>query len=287
MKIAMQGGRGAFHEIAIHKYFSGYDYNVIPCISFNELFETLKEGKANYGMVAIENSIVGSILPNYTLLRESGLKILGEIYLRIEQHLVALPGQKLENIKKVYSHPMAIQQCREFLTPMRHKGVQLIDSEDTALSAKWISEEQKKKSAAISSRLAAQLYNMEILAEGIETNKKNYTRFLVISEEKNYTNHINGKKLNKSSIYFILPHEQGRLSEVLSVLSFYKINLSKIQSLPLVGREWEYLFYVDLNFDDYKKYQQSLNAIRPLLSELNILGEYVRGNKAFETRETE
>ncbi|MBN2637885.1 MAG: prephenate dehydratase [Bacteroidales bacterium] len=283
MKIAMQGVRGAFHEIAIRKYFKGSEYEVVPCPTFNELFESLQFGNADYGMVAIENSTVGSILPNYTLMRESGLKILGEIYLKIEQHLVALPGQKVKDIKKVYSHPMAIQQCREFLTPMRHKGVQVLDAEDTAESARWISEEQKNKVAAIASRLAAKLYGLEILEESIQTNKKNYTRFLIVSSEENYNNRkLNGRKLDKSSIYFVLPHEQGRLSEVLSVLSFYKIDLTKIQSLPIAGRDWEYLFYVDITYDDYEKYTQALNAIRPLLSELEILGDYPKGDKVYE-----
>ena len=282
MKIAMQGVRGAFHEIAIRKYFNGDNYEVVPCDSFNELFDVLRFEKADYGMVAIENSIVGSILPNYTLLRESGLRILGEVYLRIEQHLLALPGQTIGDIRKVYSHPMAIQQCREFLTPMRRNGVQLVDSEDTALSAKWIGEGNMSGVAAIASRLAAKLYGLEILAEGIETNKMNFTRFLIVSHEENYQNHRNGKQIDKASLCFVLPHQQGRLSEVLSVLSFYKINLSKIQSLPIVGQEWEYLFYVDVDFSNYEKYRQSLDAIRPLLGELIIFGEYEKGGKVHE-----
>jgi len=282
MKIAMQGVRGAFHEIAIRKYFDGNDYDVVPCASFNELFDALQFQKTDYGMVAIENSIVGSILPNYTLLRESGLRILGEVYLRIEQHLLALPGQTVNDIKKVYSHPMALQQCREFLTPMRRKGIQLVDSEDTALSAQWISEGNMKGVAAIASRLAAKLYGLDILVESIETNKRNFTRFLIVSHEENYQNQRRQEQINKSSLYFILPHQQGRLSEVLSVLSFYKINLTKIQSLPVVGQEWEYLFYVDLVFSDYERYRQSLDAVRPLLSELKILGEYRKGGKVHE-----
>lgn len=282
MKIAMQGVRGAFHEIAIRKYFKGEDYETVPCSSFNELFDALRFQGADYGMVAIENSIVGSILPNYTLLRESGLRILGEVYLRIKQHLLALPGQTLNDIKKVYSHPMALQQCREFLTPLRRNGVQLVDSEDTALSAKWIREGNMIGVAAIASKLAAKLYNLDIMAENIETNKMNYTRFLIVSHEENYQSRLNGRQINKASFCFILPHQQGRLSEVLSVLSFYKINLTKIQSLPIVGEEWEYLFYVDVDFPGYEKYRQALDAIRPLLSELTILGEYEKEGKVHE-----
>ncbi len=282
MKIAMQGVRGAFHEIAIRKYFKNEDYDTVPCASFNELFDALQFQKADYGMVAIENSIVGSILPNFTLLRESGLRILGEVYLRIEQHLLALPGQTLSDIKKVYSHPMALQQCREFLTPMRRNGVQMVDSEDTALSARWISEGNMKEVGAIASRLAAKLYDLKIVAESIETNKMNFTRFLIVSHEENYQNHLKGQDINKASLCFVLPHQQGRLSEVLPVLSFYKINLTKIQSLPIVGQEWEYLFYVDVDFKDFPKYRQSLDAIRPLLSELTIFGEYEKGEKVHE-----
>lgn len=282
MKIAMQGVRGAFHEIAIRKYFKNEDYDTVSCASFNELFDALQFQEADYGMVAIENSIVGSILPNFTLLRESGLRILGEVYLRIEQHLLALPGQTLSDIKKVYSHPMALQQCREFLTPMRRNGVQMVDSEDTALSARWISEGNMKGVAAIASRLAAKLYDLKIVAESIETNKMNFTRFLIVSHEENYQSHLKGQDINKASLCFVLPHQQGRLSEVLSVLSFYKINLTKIQSLPIVGQDWEYLFYVDVDFTDLQKYRQSLDAIRPLLSELTIFGEYEKGGKVNE-----
>lgn len=282
MKIAMQGVSGAFHEIAIREYFKGYKYQMVACSTFNEMFDALQDGRADYAMMAIENSLVGGILLNYSLLMESGLRILGEEYLRVEQHLLALPGQSLDNIKKIYSHPMAIQQCREFLTPLRRKGVLLVDAEDTALSAKRISEKGLKKYAAIGSRLAAKLYNLDIVAEGIETNKMNFTRFLIISNEENYQQHQVGKHLNKSSLYFLLLNEQGKLSEVLSVLSFYNINLTKIQSLPIVGRDWEYLFYVDLVFDDYNKYRQSLGAIRPLLSEMKILGEYQKGEITHE-----
>jgi len=282
MKIAMQGVSGAFHEIAIRKYFKKQQYAVVACGTFNELFDTLQDGRANYAMMAIENSLVGSILPNYTLLRESGLRILGEVNLRIEQHLLGVPGMTIEKIKKIYSHPMAIQQCNEFLTPLRRKGVIMVDSEDTALSAKRISQEGLKKHAAIASRLAAKLYHLDILAESIETNKNNYTRFLILSNEENYQNHKAGQHINKSSLYFLLPHEQGKLSEVLSVLTFYKINLTKIQSLPIAERKWEYLFYIDLEFDDYNKYKKALEAVQPLISELKILGEYQKGETTYE-----
>lgn len=275
MNIAIQGISGSFHESAARAYFKNIlNSNFVECRSFNDLFDALLFQKADYGVVAIENSLVGSILPNYTLLRESNLKILGEQYLRIEQHLVALPGQTINDIKEIYSHPMAIQQCQEFLTPYRRNGRKLIDTEDTAISARRIKSGALTGVAAICSKLAADLYGLEIIAEGIETNRQNFTRFLIISNEKNYQDHYQNKKINKSSICFTLQHQEGCLSQVLSVLAFYKMNLSKIQSIPIVGKDWEYLFYVDLIFPEYERYKQALDAIIPLTHEMEILGEY-------------
>ncbi len=284
MRIAIQGVLGAFHEIATRKYFEKEEIEIIQCNTFNDLFDSLKFNTSEIAMLAIENTVAGSIIQNYALLKQSGLKIMGEVYLRIEQNLVALPSQNIDDIKEVHSHPMAIQQCHEFLNPLRRKGVRLIDSEDTALSAKRIAEGNIEGEAAISSDLAAEMYGLKILARSIETNKKNYTRFLVISNETTYKLHTQNKEINKSSISFSLPNEEGSLSRVLSVLSFYKINLSKIQSLPVVGKEWEYMFYADLVFSDYKKYRQSLDAILPLTQNLNIIGEYEKGNRPNENK---
>ncbi|MBN2237592.1 MAG: prephenate dehydratase [Bacteroidales bacterium] len=282
IKVAIQGVSGAFHEIASKTYFADEETEIIQCLTFNDLFDSLLFGEANYGVLAIENSLVGSIIPNYALLSDSKLKILGEVFLRIEQNLITLKGQKLEDITEIYSHPMAIEQCLEFLNPLRRSGVRILDSEDTALSAKRIADDQLQGIAAIASSLAAEIYDLQILEKGIETNKKNFTRFLVISNQTNYENRKNSSKINKASLYFKLPHEEGSLSHVLSVLAFYKINLSKIQSLPIVGKEWEYLFYIDLTFPDYTKYLQALDAIRPLTSKLTILGEYEKGNRPLE-----
>ncbi|RLD89310.1 MAG: prephenate dehydratase [Bacteroidetes bacterium] len=275
-KIAIQGVSGSFHEIAARHYFNGGTFQLVQCNSFNALFDALKFGEANYAVVAIENSVAGSIIPNYAHIKDSGLKILGEVYLRIEQHLVGLPGQQIDEVKEIHSHPMAIEQCGEYLNSLRRKGVRIIDSEDTALSAKRISEGELRDVAGISSRLAAEIYHLEILDEGIETNKKNFTRFLILSAEENG---VKGAMPNKSGICFKLPHEQGSLSQALSVLAFYKINLTKIQSLPIVGQEWQYLFYVDLVFSDYEKYRLALKAIEPLTSELQVLGEYRQGER--------
>lgn len=284
ISVAIQGVSGAFHEIASRQYFKGQQLEIIQCLSFNDLFDALLFGKADYGVLAIENTVVGSIIPNYALLRDSKLKVLGEVFLRIEQHLIVSKGEKLENIKEIYSHKMAIEQCLDFLNPLRRSGVRILDAEDTALSAKRIADGKLKGVAAIASDLAAKIYGLEIIKRGIETNKKNFTRFLVISNEENYEAHLKNIQKNKASLCFRLPHEEGSLSQVLSVLAFYKINLSKIQSLPVVGKEWEYLFYIDLTFSEYEKYKQALTAILPLTKELSILGEYQKGIRPKENR---
>lgn len=284
ISVAIQGVSGAFHEIASRQYFKGQQLEMIQCLSFNDLFDALLFGKADYGVLAIENTVVGSIIPNYALLRDSKLKVLGEVFLRIEQHLIVSKGEKLENIKEIYSHKMAIEQCLDFLNPLRRSGVRILDAEDTALSAKRIADGKLKGVAAIASDLAAKIYGLEIIKRGIETNKKNFTRFLVISNEENYEAHLKNIRKNKASLCFRLPHEEGSLSQVLSVLAFYKINLSKIQSLPVVGKEWEYLFYIDLVFSNYDKYKQALTAILPLTKELSILGEYQKGIRPKENR---
>ena len=276
--IAIQGGYGAFHEIAAIRYFGDEEIEIVPRNTFKDLFRALKENKVDYGITAIENSLAGSILPNYTLLLESNMKIIGEIFLRIKQNLVALPGQKLDDIKEVFSHPMAILQCQNFFENYRH--ITLIDSIDTALSAKKIREEQLMGVGAIASDLAARKYNLDILAEEIETNKNNYTRFLIL-EDKNGSK-FNDETVSKSSISFALAHKIGSLSKILSILSYHDINLSKIQSMPIIGHGWEYQFYVDLEFDNYEMYQKSLDAIEPFTSDIHILGEYNPGKVILE-----
>lgn len=272
-KIAIQGGYGAFHEIAANKYFKGENIEIVPRNTFKDLFTALKDGKVDYGITAIENSLAGSILPNYSLLLESNMKVIGEVYLRIRQNLVALKGQKITDIKEVFSHPMALLQCQQFFEDF--PDIKLIDSIDTALSAKKIADENLKGIAAIGSKLAAQKYGLDILAESIETNKSNYTRFLIL-EDKNGGG-FNDKNVNKSSISFAISHKIGCLSKILSTFSYYDINLSKIQSMPIIGRDWEYQFYIDVEFDDYDLYQQSTKAVEPFTSNICILGEYYKG----------
>jgi prephenate dehydratase len=272
-KIAIQGGYGAFHEIAALHYFKNEEIEIIPNDTFNDLFKSLKMRHADYGIMAIENSLAGSILPNYELLRESKMKIIGEIYVRIKQNLVALPGQSIKDIKEVYSHPMAILQCMPFFS--NYPRIKLIDSIDTAISAREISVKKQKGVAAISSSLAAEKYGLEIMFEGIETHKMNYTRFLLVKDTNGNLHTPEG--VNKTSMHFALAHQIGSLSKILSILSYYNINLTKIQSMPIMGKDWEYQFYIDLLFDDYKMYRQSLEAIKPFTSNLGILGEYIKG----------
>jgi len=271
-RVAIQGVSGAFHEIAARQYFEGEEIEILPCITFKDLFKALAADDSLLGIIAIENTIAGSLLQNHNLLRESGCMIVGEHKLRIEHNLAALPGQQMEDIEEVYSHPIALMQCEDFLDG--HRQMKAIESEDTALSAKEIGDKKIIKRAAICSSLAAENYGLEIIAKGIETNKRNFTRFLIIAEPTLADEMIKGTQLDKSSLVFTLPHEEGSLAKVLSILSFYHVNLTKIQSLPIIGREWEYQFYINLTFDDYTRYRQSLDAIRPLTRAFQLLGEY-------------
>jgi prephenate dehydratase len=286
ISVAIQGGLGAFHEIAARQFFGNIPIEIIPCETFTDLFNELQDKKADCGIVAMENSVAGSLLQNLALLRESGLTIMGEQYLRVVQNLITLPGQSIDRITEIHSHPIAIQQCHIFLNELRRKGVRIIDSVDTALSVKWIRDEKLKGIGALGSELAARMYNMEILKTGVETNKRNFTRFQVITESHKVKDleQIANQTINKSTLCFSLQHEEGRLSQVLSVLSFYKMNLTKIQSLPIVGVEWEYFFYIDLVFADYNRYQQALEAVKPLTEHLQILGEYQNGQRPTENK---
>lgn len=271
-KIAIQGMIGSFHDIAAHQYFDSEEIELICCNTFEEVFEEIRKDSNVIGMTAIENTIAGSLLHNYELLRDSGTTIVGEHKLRISHSLLCLPGESWDDLVEVNSHPVALAQCREFL--MRHPNLKIVETDDTAGSAKNISEKQLKGHAAICSKFAAPLYNMEILEEGIETNKHNFTRFLVVSDPWKADELRERRLTNKANIVFSLPHSEGSLSQVLSIFSFYRINLTKIQSLPIIGREWEYMFYVDVTYDDYMRYRQSIDAITPLIRELKILGEY-------------
>ena len=228
-------------------------------------------------MTAIENTIAGSLLHNYELLRSSGTTIVGEHKLHITHSICCLPEDDWDTITEVHSHPVALMQCREFLS--RHPQLKNVEAEDTAGSAKMIAEEGRRGWAAICHAEAARLYGLKVLEDHIEDNKHNFTRFLVVSNPNKADLLRPLMETNKSSIVFSLPHEEGALSHVLAILSFYKINLTKIQSLPIIGREWEYLFYVDLMYDDLTRYRQSIDAIIPLTKDFKILGEYKDGRQ--------
>ncbi len=271
-KVAIQGGLGAYHEIAARNYFADDEVSILPCLTFRDIFAEAKKDPSLIGVMAIENTIAGGLLPNHDLLKLNDLWIVGECKLRISHSLAALPGQAITDIKEVTSHPMALMQCDDFLDTL--KGVKVVEHEDTALAAKEIAENNLHGVAAICSSYAAELYDLEVLASGIETNKRNFTRFLILAQQEMLAELQKNNNINKSSLVFVLPHTEGSLSRVLSVLSFYGVNLTRIQSLPILGREWEYQFYIDLTFSDYERYKQSIEAIMPLVADLKVLGEY-------------
>jgi len=276
-RIAIQGVKGAFHEIAARKFF-GNNIELEMCDSFPRLFRGLDQKRAQLGVMAIENSVAGTLLPNYALLRESSYTIIGEVYLRIKHNLMALPSQSLDQLREIHSHPMALLQCESFLG--KYPQIKLVESEDTALSAKLIQVRQKQGIAAIASEICAEYYNLEIIESGIETNKRNFTRFLIIVDQRQAQEWF--RKPDKASLCFNLAkmsQKVGSLAGILSILGHYGMNLTKIQSLPILGQEWQYFFHIDLEFDQYDRYQQALDAIRPLVSELKILGEYARGDQ--------
>lgn len=273
-KIAIQGVHGSYHDIAAHQYFKGEELELICCSTFEEIFESIINDQEVIGMLAIENTIAGSLLHNNELLRLSNTNIVGEHKLRISHCIACLPNQSWNDIKEVNSHPIALMQCRSFL--QAHPSMRVVESEDTALSAEEINKNQIEGHAAICSKYAAQINKLKILEEGIETNKHNFTRFL-IAQSRIAENKIIPQNRNKASMVFTLPHKLGSLAPVLSILSFYTMNLTKIQSLPIIGREWEYQFYIDITFSDYEQYKQALNAIAPLTNDLKILGEYEEG----------
>ena len=270
-KIAIQGVKGCFHEQAARLFYEGLGCSapeIVECAGFDDLYKSLSGGQADAAVMAIENTVSGGLLPNFELLRKYDRKIKGEVFLRIQQNLMALPGQKIEDIKEVRTHYMAINQTREFFKD--YPWIRLVESEDTAKSAADVAGNSLAGVGAVASELAAQLYGLDILAESIETYKQNFTRFLILDDGLQ----VEKDKVNKASWCFTLNHKPGSLAQVLTILSFYDMNLTRIQSLPIPGHEWQYFFYVDIKFEDYIRYEQALSAVRPLMEDLNILGEY-------------
>ncbi len=266
-RIAIQGFRGCFHEQAAVKFYG--DPSIVECATFEDLFKSIEQGRADAAIMAIENTVSGGLLPNYELLRKHGIQIKGETFLRIVQNLMVMPGQKIEDIKEVRSHYMAINQTRPFFK--QHPHIKLVESEDTAKSAEDIAKDGLMGVGAVASQLAAELYGLEIIAPSIETYKQNFTRFLILDPAIE----VPKEEINKVSMCFTLPHTSGSLAKILTILSFYGLNLTRIQSLPIPGREWQYFFYADMKFDSYSVYSQAVAAVRPLMEDLKILGEYV------------
>jgi prephenate dehydratase len=268
---AIQGYEGSFHQVAAQQFF-GKNVEVIPCATFREVIKIAGNKKeSDGGIMAIENSIAGSILPNYNLLQKSNLKIIGEIYLQVKQNLLINPGVKLEDIREVHSHPMAIQQCLEYLDKYNWK---LIETEDTALSAKHIHQHKSKHIAAIASKLAADLFKLDIIASNIHTLKNNYTRFLVLQGE-DIAKQVNDA--DKASVNFHTDHSRGSLARVLTKIAEHGINLSKLQSFPIPGSDFKYSFHADMEFDSLEQFNKVIEQIKPLTAGLNIYGVYKKG----------
>jgi len=268
-KIAIQGVRGAFHEIAARNYHEE-PIDVVPAITFSDLI--VESQNNDGGMMAIENSIAGSLVRNYPLIRSSNLDVTGELFLRIKHNLMALPGQTIPELKEVYSHPMAIAQCRTFFKQYPH--IRLVEAEDTALSAKNIFDLNQKGIGAIASTLAAELYELEILSAGIEDNKQNYTRFLSLERRDE---DLDESTFEKVSICFELTHERGTLYKVLEQLANVGANLTKIQSMPIVGNKWNYMFYIDFVLENPKDFDTTILALKRKTNDLKILGRYKKG----------
>ena len=273
LRVGIQGFPGAFHEIAARLCFEGRPIDIVPCLTFEELVEKLEAGEEmDAALMAIENSLAGSLMANYKLLDQANLMAVGEVYLRVKHNLMVLPGVKIEDLTEVHSHPVAIEQCLEFFRQYPH--IQLIRTEDTALSARNVREKGLKTVGAIASTLAADLYEMEMLAESIETNKKNYTRFLVLQRADQA---ITDPDADKVSISFGVSHTVGSLHKVLAILSAYNFNMSKIQSAPIIGQPWEYRLFIDYVAEGHVSVDQAYEALRPVTHNLKLLGAYKQG----------
>jgi prephenate dehydratase len=271
VKVSIQGFEGSFHQVAAQQFF-GKNVEVITCATFREVVRLASNKKeSDGGVMAIENSIAGSILPNYNLLQKSNLRIIGEIYLQIRQNLVVNRGVKLEDIREVHSHPMALQQCLEFLDKYNWK---LVETEDTALSAKHVHQTHSKHIAAVASKLAADLFDLDMIAPNIHTMKNNYTRFLVLQRE-DVAKEV--EEADKASVNFHTDHSRGSLAKVLTKIADSGINLSKLQSFPIPGSDWKYSFHADMEFDSVEQFSKAIKKIEPLTEEIKVYGVYKKG----------
>lgn len=267
-KVGIQGIKGSFHHLVAMDYYHK-DVEVMEHMSFHELAQKLAAKETNEAVMAIENSIAGSILPNYALMDEYNLSVIGEHYTPVNMNLMAIEGQKIEDIKKVFSHPMALLQCKEFFK--KHPHIKLIEDADTAEAAKRISEEGKLKVAAVASPAAAEMYGLEILAKEIHTIKSNATRFLVLGTERQKPN---GEKLDKASLKFDLKSERGSLVSVLNIIRDCYLDMTKIQSLPIIDEPWKYSFFVDVIFERFEDLEKAIDVLKLMTEELKVLGIY-------------
>lgn len=268
LKIAIQGIIGSFHHQVAQEYF-GNDVAVDECLSFEELVDSLISGKSDEAVMAIENSIAGPLIPNYALIDKNNLNIIGEHYLSIHQNFMALKGQKIEDIQEVHSHPIALLQCMEFLKKYPH--IKIVEDKDTAETARRIHQKQLTGIAAIGSKTASEMYDLEILAPEIQTINNNMTRFVIIKKEKSF---VDESEINRASIKFELDHKRGSLAAVLNVMSDCKLNLTKIQSLPKIETPWKYSFFVDVTFDKYEDYAKAKSLMEIMAEYFKVLGEY-------------
>jgi len=267
-KIAIQGIKGSFHHQVVKEYFSE-NVAIDECLSFEELIDSLLSGKSDQAVMAIENSIAGPIIPNYALIDKNNLHIIGEHYLSIHQNLMTLKGQKIEDIKEVHSHPMALLQCMDFLK--QYPNIKLVEDKDTAETARRIQEKQLTGIAAIGSKVASEMYDLEIIAPEIQTIKNNMTRFVIIKKQNSF---LPESEINRASIKFELDHKRGSLAAVLNVMSDCKLNLTKIQSLPKIEMPWKYSFFVDVTFENYEDYAKAKSLLNIMAEYFKVLGEY-------------
>ncbi len=268
LRIAIQGIKGSNHHQVAKDYF-GDDIQLVECLSFDTLVDNLLNKNADKGVMAIENSIAGSIIPNYNLIYHNGLHIIGEYYLNIHHHLMVLKGQKLQDIKEVGSHPMALLQCKEFLKTQPQ--MRLVEDVDTAETAKRITEQKLEHVAAIAPAVAAELYGLDIVAENIQTIKSNSTRFIIV---KTKNKELPKEEINKASVRFITDHKRGSLATVLNIMSDCNLNLTKIQSLPVIETPWKYAFFVDVTFKAYQEFSKAKSLLDIMLEDFKVLGEY-------------
>lgn len=273
LRVSIQGYAGAFHELAAQRHFGAERVQTVPAQTFAEVVEQVETGRSDVALMAIENTLAGSLMANYDLLQTADLRITAEVYLRIRQNLLVLPGTRMEELRSVHSHPVALEQVRPFFAD--HPQVELVRGVDTALSAKEVRDSGDSTRGAIASAGAAELYGLDILAAGIETNKLNHTRFLVLERGRDHRADTG----DKVSLSFATTHESGSLHRVLNVLAAYQINLTKIQSAPIIGRPFQYRFHVDFLLEGHVTLAQALAAIEPITLELRVLGVYSQGRK--------